>query len=101
MTSTVGPLWRVVFNNNGQGTKSTSYAGFEPPIAWECLLEFDTRSYDPSHHGWILSSLCSLSYETFKSLLFPNVLSLDADAADSHALDNTRLNTKDTLYFLF
>ena len=27
--------------------------GFEPPIARECLLEFDTRSNDPSHHGWI------------------------------------------------
>ena len=27
--------------------------GFEPQIARECLLEFDTRSNDLSHHGWL------------------------------------------------
>ena len=31
----------------------SSQAGFEPPIARECLLEFDTRSNDLSHHGWL------------------------------------------------
>ena len=29
-------------------------AEFEPPIAREFLLEFDTHSNDPSHHGWFL-----------------------------------------------
>ena len=28
-----------------------STTGFDPPIARECLLEFDTRSNNPSHHG--------------------------------------------------
>ena len=27
--------------------------GFEPPIAMD-LLEFDTRSNDLSHHGWLI-----------------------------------------------
>ena len=36
------------------------HAGFEPPIARECLLEFDTCSNDPSQHGWYsLPSLCN------------------------------------------
>ena len=33
---------------------------FEPPIARECLLEFDTRSNDLSHHGWLRHFLLKL-----------------------------------------
>ena len=42
--------WRVVLSTEHI---SCPQAGFKPPITRECLLEFDTRSKDLSHHGWI------------------------------------------------
>ena len=38
-------LWNDLYNR--------PQAGFNPPIARECLLEFDTCSNNPSHRGWI------------------------------------------------
>ena len=54
------PLLVVVLDNFKKNNSlsflfvSFSQAGLEPPIARACLLEFDTCSNDPSHHGWFL-----------------------------------------------